>query len=66
VLVSALTPHPSAIIAERLDRTDAALVLARGGFDPDKVLTSDSLPGTFRGVGPYRRGLAPLLSSQEA
>ena len=66
VLTSALTPLPNIIIermggAERLERSDAVIVLARGGFDPDGILSNSSLRRTFRGIDLYQRGLAPLL-----
>ena len=66
VLASALTPLPNIIIermggVERLERSDAVIVLARGGFDPDGVLSNSSLRRTFRGIELYQRGLAPLL-----
>ena len=54
VLASALTPLPNIIIArmggvERLERSDAVIVLARGGFDPDGVLSNSSLRRTLQG-----------------
>jgi uncharacterized SAM-binding protein YcdF (DUF218 family) len=66
VLICALTPLPNTIIArmggaERLDRSDAVVVLARGGFDPDGVLSNSSLRRTVRGIDLYQRGFAPLL-----
>jgi uncharacterized SAM-binding protein YcdF (DUF218 family) len=66
VLASALTPLPNIIIermggVERLERSDAVIVLARGGFDPDGVLSNSSLRRTFKGIELYQRGLAPLL-----
>jgi uncharacterized SAM-binding protein YcdF (DUF218 family) len=66
VLASALTPLPNIIIermggVERLERSDAVIVLARGGFDPDGVLSNSSLRRTLKGIELYRQGLAPLL-----
>jgi uncharacterized SAM-binding protein YcdF (DUF218 family) len=66
VLASALTPLPNIIIERmggvaRLERSDAVIVLARGGFDPDGVLSNSSLRRTLKGIELYQRGLAPLL-----
>ncbi len=44
-----------------LERSDAIVVLGRGGADTDGVLTNRSLRRVLRGVDLYGDGLAPLL-----
>lgn len=64
--VAAFTPLASALNAwmagaPRLEPAQAIVVLARGGVDPDEVLSNASLRRTLLGVALYREGLAPLL-----
>ncbi len=45
----------------KLERSDAIVVLGRGGVDSDGVLTNRSLRRVLHGISLYDDGLAPLL-----